>query len=381
MALLDNNEKQTANKSDKVVLGIIVVLILVLVSIIGLMVFILNTEETEIKQSIVFDGVQNDTLLNNVIVQNQIKYIPIKEIAKAAGYDAYNGDYIYVSEDVKKCHVIIKNEQVVQFEANSNKASKIKFDENIAYAKLTLNQPIIAQNNELYISIEDVQNALYIYTENIYTNNMQMYSLDNLYNLYNNYTVSLGYKGITNSFANKIAILNDILVFKNNKDKFGAINTAAEIIIEPKYDDIQYVQETKDFIVTYNGLKGIISNKQTKLNVSYDEIEYINYANLYAVTSNKKIGFFDANGNKIIDFQYDDIGSKTQVKNAKSVQYVTTKGLLVVKSNGKYGLINLEGTPIVGFELEDVYSSIYNGKLEYYVVVNGNTLNLNTIVQ
>lgn len=383
MALLDNekNSKQEQNGSDKLLLGIIIVLIIAVMAVAGTMIYFVTMGDISgTKQTVYLDGVQNNIISNSVITENDVSYIPIKQLANLVGYEAYNGDYIYVSEDINKCHVILESEDVIQFENNSNKAYKIKYGKNIAHTELTLENPILSINNDLCISLEDVTSALYIY-ETIDGNNVKLYSLETLYTSYNNMAISLGYTEIINTFANQKAILNNILICKSNRNKCGVINSAGEVIVEAKYDNIEYVETTGDFIVTYNGQKGIINNKQSKLSISYDDIDYIDYANLYAVTSNKKIGFFDTNGQKIIDFNYDEVGSKTGVKNASSVQYITTKGLLVVKANGKYGLVNKQGATVIDFTLDDVYSTIYNGNLSYYIVSDGNVIDINFAVQ
>lgn len=383
MELYDNDKNQKNGKSgsDKLLLGIILLLVIAVISVFGILIYFLNTGDiTETKISVYLDGAPDNTLLNSIIVQNEIRYVPIKQLATLVGYEAYNGDYIYISEDINKCHVIVKSEEVIQFENNSNKAYIIKHKQNIAKTELTLNKPIVYINNELCIALEDITSALFIY----YSTNgniIELYSLDALYSMYNSTMVNYGYSQIVDTFTNKKAILNDVFICKNNKNKYGVINSAGEVIIESKYDDIEYVESTGDFIVTYNGQKGIIHNKQTKLAISFDEIDYIDYANLYAVTSNKKIGFFDTNGQKIIDFWYDQVGSKTSVKNATSVEYITSKGLLVVKANGKYGLVNKQASTVVDFYLDDVYSIIYNGKLSYYAVSGGNVTDIDFLVQ
>lgn len=383
MALLDNeeNSKKEQSGSDKLLLGIIIFLIIAVISVFGVMMYFLSTgAATETKKSIYLDGVQNSVISNSIIMENEVSYIPIKQLANLVGYEAYNGDYIYVSEDINKCHVILESEDVIQFEKNSNKAYKIKYGKNIAHTELTLENPIIYVNNDLCISLEDITSALYIYVS-ISGNTIELYSLDMLYTSYNNMVISLGYTEVIDTFANQKAILNNTLICKNSRNKYGVVNSSGEVIIESKYDDIEYVETTGDFIVTYNGQKGIIRNQQTKIAISYDDIEYIDYANLYAVTSNKKIGFFDTNGQKVIDFWYDEVGSKTGVKNASSVEFITTKGLLVVKANGKYGLVNKQGTTVIDFTLDDVYSIIYNGNLAYYIVSDGNVIDINFAVQ
>lgn len=383
MALLDNEKisDKKQNKSDKVLLSIIIVLIVLIIIIISAMVYFLGVAETlNPKLSISLNGQINDELLNEIVVQDDSNYIPIKEIASVVGYEAYNGDYIYVSEDSNKCHVIMNNEEVIQFTVDSNEAYKIKLNENLPYATITLNSPIISKNNDLYIDLTDITNSMYIYADINEKNEVEIYSLENMYIIYNSFTQGLGYTEIVNTFTNQKAILNDIIICKNNKNKYGVINSNGDIIIEHKYEDIQYIEQTQDFIVTYNGMKGIINNKQTKIGISYDEIQYVYYANIYAVTSNKKVGFFNTNGSQIIGFNYDEVGSTTSVKNAKGVKYIDTKGLIVVKNNGKYGLISKDGSMIVDFYLNDVYSIISNGKLEYYVVTDTNTLNINAIV-
>lgn len=380
MSLMDNSKKEE-NGKDKILLGIIIFLIVLSICLIGFIIYISgDVGKVPTKSEISVDGLVNNALSDKVSQYNNINFIPLKEIANIAGYEAYNGDYIYVSEDINKCHVIINNEEVVQFTANSNEANKIKYGANLEYVKITLENPIISLNGELYISVIDIPSALYLYCDTSNSSNIQIYTLDTLYSIYNDYAIGLGYLGIENNTTNKKAILNNVLICKSTNNKYGVIDSSGKTIIESKYEGIQYVEETGDFIVTYNGVKGIIQNQQTKLGVSYDEIEFINYANVYAVTLNKKIAIFDENGGQIVGFNFDGIGSKTSVRNAKSVEYITSKGLIVVKANGKYGLVNKQGSTVVDFTLDDVYSTTSSGSLQYYVVINGETKNINSIV-
>ena len=66
----------------------------------------------------------------------------------------------------------------------------------------------------------------------------------------------LGYLPIdSETYVNKLAILDDMLIVKASNNCYGVITIGGDIILETKYDSIQYLKETSDFLVESNNKK------------------------------------------------------------------------------------------------------------------------------
>lgn len=115
-------------------------------------------------------------------------------------------------------------------------------------------------------------------------------------------------------------------VFENNK--WGVIDSKANIIIEPSYDEIILIPDnTKDvFVCTYD--------------VDYENNTY-------------KSKIVDKNNNQIY-LDYDKVEVIYNKDKSNNLWY--EKNVLKVQKNGKYGLINYEGKNIVPCEYDSIYA-------------------------
>ena len=71
---------------------------------------------------------------------------------------------------------------------------------------------------------------------------------------YSGKVLDSGYSEISDVFANKKAILQNMLVVKKgeNKNIYGVIDTQGKTILEAKYDNITYLPNVGDFLVESN---------------------------------------------------------------------------------------------------------------------------------
>ena len=185
----------------------------------------------------------------------------------------------------------------------------------------------------------------------------------------------------------------------NEKNKYGAIDPNGNVILEPKYDKINYQSKTGDFLVEVSEKFGIISSsKQTKVQIIYSSIENLDSElGLYIVKNeNNKYGVIDTNGNIKIYIENDEIGmdiSKFKENNINN-GYILMDNLIPVRKDKLWGLYDKDGNMVANYEydIEDLnsipnlseYKVLFEDNIKYKhyrkfydsVVENKNALNL-----
>lgn len=425
MELYNEGELQKSKKNKKISNIILVLIVLIFLIILGLIV-VIKSLQTE-KISLTLDGKTNNDLISILKFDDNDKiYVPIKKVANYLGYNSYNGDYSQPSEDTSKCYIECENE-ITNFSLNSDIIYKTKPNSSAnSYEKIQIDEPVIAINGELYTTIDGIKKSFNVSFE--YKNSkITIYTMDYLISQYANVIINYGYTEINEAFENKKTILEDMIVV-NKEQKCGVINIDGTIVLDAKYDDITYMQQTSDFLVQSNDKMGIISkNKQTKVSVSYDSIENMNNdSNLYVVEQNGKYGVIDINGNikihpeytkigvdinsfkyndvkngyiladtlipvqkedkwglfdkagsKVVDFIYDNLGYiSNDSRNNNNLLVVSGYDVLVVNKDDKYNLISLKGKEIFNVFVDAIYTTTESGENRYYMIYNGQTNDL-----
>lgn len=439
------NEPKIENEKNKKIMKIILIMVVILVVIsIALMCLIMYLKSTALKVTI--DG-QAKTLAEGFFVfEDNTIYVPIKEFAKnVAGYEVQNGEYQKNTEDKNKCYIESINE-VAMFSLGSNVIYKTKPNEK-NYESFTIEHPVKNINNQLYISEEGISIACNVKFKYLQQNNQ--ITIQTLPKLVTAYTQSVtdkkyGYTGISEDFSSQKAILQDLIVVvqeKENAKKYGVINTQGEVEIGTKYDNITFIESTKEFLVTNNNKVGVLSaNGDVKISLDNDELQLLdNDLRLYLATINGKKGVLDEYGKIVLHKEYDEIGVDTTLFPSNNIEnrFILFNNAIPVKKDGKYGLYNIKGEEIlplnysgfgyvqsttkeksvnnlliipeyegivlsieyeegkeknrkygivnslgeemVPFGLEEIYSRTSQGKEEYWVVYQGNELSLNDI--
>ena len=238
-----------------------------------------------------------------------------------------------------------------------------------------------------------------------------------------------GYDSISDNFINQKAVLNSMLVVTKNQGKsYAVIDLKGNAIIEAKYDNIEYLENTGDFLVTSNNKVGIISSKrETKVQLLYDSLElvdsdsglfiakkdnkygiidskgnikvYIEYdeigidntkfeknniKNKYLLDNgmipakkDKYWGAFDKNGKTVLNFEYDSFGyTATSNREAINLLIIPDYNLMVVCQNKKYALVSSTGDMVIRPVLDDVYMTISSGKKYYYMNVSDRKIDI-----
>ena len=344
----DNNTK----KISKIIIIAIIILVVLSIAIAGVIVYLNMTTTT-----LTLNGTENESLKQLLIFDNENSkiYVPIRQVAKYFNYKDYSGDYTNPSEDLSKCYVQ-GDDEVATFTLNSNIIDKyiIKSNANEIISEteqVEIDEPIIEINGNLCTTIDGIEKAFNVsFTHE--NNKITIYTMPFLIEYYEDRIENLGYdEVISDSLNNRKIVLDNMIVVELN-EKVGVISTATgETILEAKYDDIQYMPYSSDFLVTSNNKVGIISSsKQTKVELTYDSIKKIDSKyNYYLVYKNSKYGIMDLEGNLIVYPDYDSIGINTSSfkENGISNGYIILDDLIPVKQNNLWGFLNATTGEIV----------------------------------
>lgn len=186
----------------------------------------------------------------------------------------------------------------------------------------------------------------------------------------------------------------NVLKFEKN-GKYGLINIDGKIVVEPKYEEISSLgYKEKEVLVKENNKYGIIDEKgNQKIKNIYDSIESDQYYSIeggykksgYIVCNvtndGYRYGYYDYDGEKVLETEYNQITRLTQVKNTndiyltvakngqvgifinnnkiintqyQSVSYDSGIEMFIVERTGQYGAINEKGLEVLKTEFTDI---------------------------
>lgn len=357
MNLIDESfepKKDNSKKTMKIVIALMVIVIIAIIGVFGALAYI---EGTTLK--LYLNGAQNQKMLDMMVTEEDgTIYFPIKEVATFFGYESYNGEYTDKSEDQSKCYVQCEDE-VANFALNSNKVYKLTLaDNDDNYDYYYTKKPVKAINGKLYATTDAIEkgfNISFNYDEN--TKRIQIYTMPFLIESYANKVLDYGYEAISEDFTNKKTVLNNMLVVTKNQNKvYAVIDVKGNDIIESKYDDIKYLPNSGDFLVTSNNKVGIISAKrETKIQILYDSLELIDSdLGLYLAKRDNKYGVIDSKGSIKIYIEYDEIGiDKTRfAQNDIKNKYLLDNGMIPARKDKFWGAFDKNGNQIINFEYD-----------------------------
>ncbi len=430
MNIIDESfETKKTDKSKKIAKIILAVIAILVVAIIGIFIALIYIQDSTLKLYV--DGSLNEKVKEMMVVENDgTIYFPIKDVASYLGYESYNGEYSDRSEDASKCY-IESDDEIANFALNSNKIYKLTIsNSNANYDYYYASKPVKAISGKLYASSDALEKAFNISFEyNADKQRVYMYTMPYLIDSFASKVLDYGYEGISDNFTSQKSVLNNMLIVTKNQGKiYGVIDLQGNTILEPKYDSIEYLPNSGDFLIKSNNKVGIISaKKELKIQILYDSLELIdsdsglylakkdnkygiidskgniklyieyddigidnsyfeqnNIKNKYLldngmipVKKDKYWGAFNKNGKQILDFEYDSFGYiASSNKDAVNLLLIPDYNILVACKNKKYALINSAGEEKIGPILDDVYISINSGKKYYYMNVNDQTFDV-----
>lgn len=351
---VDYKKKDNSKKIARIILIFIALIIIAIISVLGVLMYIKNKE-----LKLYIDGNVNDKVKNMMEVDDDgTVYFPVKDIASYIGYQSYNGEYTDKSEDANKCYVQNDNE-IANFVLNSNKIYKLALENSDGnYNYYYANKPVKAINGKLYISSDALANAFNLsFTYDTDSNRVYIYTMPYLIESYSAKVLDYGYDSISDNFINQKAVLNSMLVVTKNQGKsYAVIDLKGNAIIEAKYDNIEYLENTGDFLVTSNNKVGIISSKrETKVQLLYDSLELVDSdSGLFIAKKDNKYGIIDSKGNIKVYIEYDQIGidnTKFEKNNIKN-KYLLDNGMIPAKKDKYWGAFDKNGKTVLNFEYD-----------------------------
>lgn len=273
------------------------------------------------------------------------------------------GEYKGDTEDTSKMYVEAKEgTETASFYLNSPQINKVPPKSVEDYETIEITAPVVMVNEKMYINADGFTKGFnsvlqYNADENIIT----IQTLPYLVEYYKANITNYGYDEMSEDFNSQKALVNGMIIAsKKSTGKFGVVNSSTkEEIISPRYNKIEYLEPTKEFIITNASEKvGIAyATGETKINVMYDEIKSIDRGlGYYLVKSNSKYGIINSKEELIIHIEYDEIGIKPENFPAEEIknQYILYEKVIPVCLNKKWGLFDIDGKKLAEAEYDTI---------------------------
>lgn len=359
----DVEEPKKNNKGD-LTSKILIAIMIFLVIVIGVIIALLYTIKSN-TFILSIDG--KSTKFSDKLIKTEANntYINIQELSGLLNYEYHSGEYKVYSLDADKCY-IKSEEETASYYLNSNRICKLKVNDiSEDYEEFYCSTNIIKIDDEIYAPIDAIDIGFNV-SISLSEKKMSITTLSSLVataekTLNQNEESSIYSSLSEQTLDNKKALLYGyIIANKSDSNLYSVISLdSGKEIIPDKYNNITFLENTKEFLVTNNLEKmGIIDGDgQNKIEQIYDSIKVINNdPKLYLVGLNEKYGVIDENGNTIIHTEYETIGINnsenkyTEVKN----QYILLNKLIPVSRNNKYGLIDIEGNVVLDIKYDGI---------------------------
>lgn len=372
---LGANEPQIEEpKSKKIIKVSIIISVILFFIVLGLLLFAYYMNGQTLKFYI--DDKKQSMPTNLIITDEQTgeQYISIEEISKLVNYEFYNGGYKQGNEDKTECYVKNDNEiasfalgseviykivtnKFTSEDDNRRQEQDIEFD--VEYEQYNTKGKVKSFNNKLYALADAINIGFNInisYDEQ--KNTIKIYTLPYLVSQYDEIAKQRGFVGLSTNFNNQKAIMYNMLVVQKD-EVYGVTTLAGENVIGTKYENIEFIENAKEFLVTSDGKVGILTAEgNSKINIIYDQIKVLDTSTgLYLVSSNGKEGVLSKDGKIVIHLEYDKIGLENAidfgVDNIKN-QYLLFNTLIPVKQNERWGLFDKTGKIVVDVRYTDL---------------------------
>lgn len=398
MRLIDEEELEMQKLKNKKIKRIIMILIVLLLLIgAGVVALILYRVENPTQVTTYIDGklVQNfDQILDFATNENGETeiYVPIRDFAsylnsvnKEFNYQTFKGDYNPKTEEEDKCYVLRSGYEVAIYTQKTKTIYKVNLQKNDSeYEECNIDRDIFESNGKLYTSVDGIEkgyNVSFSYDEKKKT--IRIYTLDYLVN---SHKLALEGKTIGNygtmnmderNYTNCKSIFEGLLIVQAENGKYGIVETEnyASFILEPQYDNINFVRDSSTFLVESNQKVGLFSKEgKRKINLIYDEITTMGQnSNLYVVKSNNTYGVVDGEGNIILYPEYEKIGTDVSSFSYNGVKngYIILNQVIPVLQNKKWAFFDMKGNMVTdGFIYQTIgCTNIKSGNNIYPLLV------------
>lgn len=386
MDLLGQEVQNTKKSKGKKVVLILLILSIVLLVISVLAIFLLGSNETK-ELGLNVNGKDIAIQQNMFVSNNEITYISIQSVANLVGYDYIKGGYLDTEENEDKAYIENIN-NVIEYEADSNKIQKIDRGSNADSKDYILKHNIIINNDILYIALEDLNvgcNIVYSFSNEY--NKILLNTTEVLVDTYNT-NFSINNLKVSDSINNQKALLYNMIVVSNETGKMGVVDANANSLIGYKYDSMEFNEYLQKFIVSSDGKYGIISKKgRLIIELKYEDIEIINYSPLlFKVKLNGKYGVIDDTGRIVTSIEYDKIGFSEKSNITQPVSIIKkldgNNDAIVVCKDNKYGIVDLKTNEmIIECQVDKIYSKNSDKETKYYIEIQNNEIELDRYIQ
>lgn len=301
-------------------------------------------------------------------------YVNLEQLSILFGYTFQKGEYKKYNEDPNSCY-ISNGIETVAITAGTDHF--IKYINNISESKLLMGEQEITVRNEAgYSETFSLDNKIQLLNESIYVpfeklpeifntyidmskeNRIRLYTLENrfLSMMQKLSQANTKYTQLSGEYENIKALVYGLAVVGQGQE-FGVISSVnGKEIIGPKYSQMQFIQNAKEFLVNAENTVGLISKEGTTIipPTEYDEISLLDEkAGIYMVKKGKEYGVLNRKGEVVIYVEYDEIGLKDvekysadEIKNG-TILFGTS---IPVKKDSKYGLYSVDGKEILATE-------------------------------
>lgn len=430
-------ERKKSNKISKILIAGIIICTVMIIGIVALMLY-MQTSILKVYVDGQPKTVSKEVI--TVDKETGKMSIALQDFAKLLGYQYNNGEYNDLSEDTDKCYIQTSNEAASFFaNSNIIYKSPITKDRS-TYEYYDLGDIVKQDQatGKLYTNEKGAELGCNINIEySAKTNTLSIFTLPYLVEHYKAEATKWGYlyEGDKNDYENQKALLYGFVIVKKDKssNKVGVVNTKkqellgikydklkfnentneffayddnkvglvsvkGEVLIPIKYEDIQVLDKDLELYVVTNNKKKGVANKQGEyvIYTEYDEIgikssefkndrivnPYLLMGEVIPVQKNQKWGLFDKKGNQILPLEYDKIGcngtngNKANSETTNSLAIIPNYKAIILKKNDKYGIYNTKGVELVQCALDSAYSTSKSGVNTYYMVYNGQVMNI-----
>ena len=294
-------------------------------------------------------------------------YIPIrlfasclKKISPEFQYEDFEGEYDIKTEDKNSCHIVRKDYEVTVY----NKGSKTIYKKNLQngskeYEEYTIDKDIFINDNILYASEDGIEKGFNVtFSYEPKKKIINIYTLDYISKNQRNIVQSteIGTYGTLDFEIDELnnikSIFEGVLIVRAENGQYGLLSADyKEFILEPKYDDITYIPDCKNFLVKSNGKVGLFTKEgKKKIGLEYQEITSMgNNSNLYVVKNKNLYGVVDItkpeDNNIIIHTDYEQIGIDVSdfAYNGVKNGYIILDELIPIRQDRFWALYNKKG--------------------------------------
>lgn len=360
-------ENERNEKRKKTVLVLIVFCVIMVFLLLALIFTIQYQDSKTLK--VFLDGNRYNFSSNFFKTIEETTYVNIEEATKLYGYEYQKGEYKKYNTDENSCYVSNGIETVA---ITGETSSFTKYISITSEDKLTLggqeitvknlegysetfntNYPIKIVDGKIYIPFENLPDIFNTYIDLSKENRIKLYTLENRFaNIIEviSGSGSSTYTQVSGEYENIKALAYGLAIV-GNETKFGIISSVTgEEIVGPRYSQMQFVQNSREFLVNAENTVGLISKDGETIipPTEYDEISILDdKIGIYMVKKDKQYGVLNRKGEVVIYVEYDSIGLKNveqysadQIKNGT----ILFGSSIPVSKDGKYGLYSTDGT-------------------------------------